>query len=324
MSTRETVLVTGGTGFIGAYTAAELHEHGHEVVLFDLRTDSPVLDAMGLRDTVRTIQGDITDPPAVFRAVRESGATRIIHLAALLTDQSRANPRAAIDVNITGTNTLFEAARTFDDRIDRLVWASSSAVYASPEAYDGVDRRLTESDLVRPVTLYGAAKAYNERQAEVYREEYGVSHVGLRPTLVYGPYRESGSATSYVRVIEKPALGEPVEIGPGGTVLDWQHVTDAANAFRKAAFVPDEALSQRAYNVCGTQATFEEVAAVVRELLPDAEITVTDEGDIPWTHTMDDGAARDDFGYEPRYDLRSGVRSYANVLREERGCEPVE
>lgn len=323
MTTRETVLVTGGTGFIGAYTAAELLEHGHDVVLFDRRTESPLLDALGIEDDVRTIRGDVTDAPAVFRAILESDATRLVHLAALLTDRSRANPRAAIDVNITGTNTMLEAARTFDDRIDRIVWASSSAVYAPPGSYDR-DRQVTESDLVGPATLYGAAKVYNERQAEVYHEEYGVSHVGLRPTLVYGPYRESGSATSYVQVIEKSALGKPVEIGPAGTVLDWQHVADAASAFRKAAFVPDEALSRQAYNICGTQATFEEVAAVVKELHPDAEITVTHEGEIPWTHTMDDTAARADFDYEPEYDLRDGIRSYMNVLREQYGHEPIE
>ncbi len=321
MTKSETVLVTGGTGFIGAYTAADLLEGGHDVVLFDLRTESPVLEALGIADDVRTIRGDVTDPPAVFRAIRETGATRLVHLAALLTDRTRANPRAGMEVNVAGTNTLFEAARTFDDRIERLVWASSSAVYAPPGSYEG---QVTESELLRPATLYGAAKAYNERQAEVYREAYGVSHVALRPTLVYGPYRESGSATTYVRAIEKPALGEPVEIGPGGTVLDWQHVADAASAFRKAAFAPEESLGRRAYNVCGTQATFEELAAVVRELVPDAEITVTDEGEIPWTHTMDDAAARADLGYEPAYDLRSGVRSYANVLRTEAGLEPIE
>jgi len=90
----ETVLITGGTGFIGAYTARELLESGHDVVLFDVRPTSPVLSKLDV--DVPVIEGDITDPTTVFRAVRESGATRIVHLAALLTDSTRANPRKAM------------------------------------------------------------------------------------------------------------------------------------------------------------------------------------------------------------------------------------
>jgi len=155
----------------------------------------------------------------------------------------------------------------------------------------------------------------------VYRNEFGVSHVGLRPTLVYGPYRESGSATAYARIIEGPALGERVRLGPRDHVLDWQHVEDVAQAFRKAAFAPEDAFSQRAYNVCGAQATFEEMASVVEDILPDADIDVVDEGEIPWTHTLDDSAARADFGYEPEYGLRKGVRQYVDALRAEQPAE---
>lgn len=321
MTSGETVLITGGTGFIGAYTAAALLEDGHEVVSFDLRTESPLLEQLDIQDEIQTIRGDVTDETAVFHAIRDTQATRLIHLAALLTTQTRAQPRQAIDVNITAMNTMLEATRLFDDQVERLVWASSSAVYAPPGSYD--DRQVTENDLLRPGSLYGAAKAYNERQAEVYREDYDISHVGLRPTLVYGPYRESGSATAYANVMKKPALNEAVEVGPGRTVLDWQYVTDAAQAFQKATFAPDETFTHRAYNICGEQAPLEEVAAVVRDLLPNADITITEEGEIPWTHTMDDTAAKTDFDYDPQYDLRKGVRAYVNVLREEEGYEPV-
>lgn len=318
----ETVLVTGGTGFIGAYTAKDLLNREYDVALFDIRTESPVLENLNLDAPV--IQGDITDPTDVFRAIRKTGATHVIHLAALLTDQTRSNPRTAANVNIQGTNAVFEAARTFDEQLERIAWASSSAVYAPPDAYESRaddrrsdDRQLDESDLATPATLYGAAKAYNERQAEVYRKEFGVSHVGLRPTLVYGPHRESGSATTYARIIEGPALGESVRLGPADHVLDWQHVEDVAQAFRKAVFAPEENLTQRAYNVCGSQATLEEMASVVEDIVPDADITVVDDGDIPWMHTLDDSAARADFGYDPEYGLHDGVRQYVGALQTE-------
>lgn len=316
----ETVLITGGSGFIGTFTAADVLDAGHDPVLFDVDTDPSIARKLGIEDDVSTVRGDVTDPTSVARAVRKSGASRIVHLAALLTDSSRANPRAAIDVNVNGTNSVLEAARVFDDQVERVVWASSSAVYAPPDEYDA---SVDEDDLVKPATLYGAAKVYNERQAEVYREDYGVSHVGLRPTLVYGPYRETGSAAALVRVIEGPARGEAVEVGPADHLFDWQYITDVAQAFRKAAFVPEGDLSRRVYNVCGSRATLREVADVVRELLPDADITLTDEGSNPWMHAMEMDAARADLGYEPEYDLRSGVREYVNVVRETEGLSAV-
>lgn len=316
----ETVLITGGCGFIGTFTAADILAAGHDPVLFDIDTDLSIARKLGIESDVTTVRGNVTDPTSVARAVRESGASRIVHLAALLTDSSRSNPRAAIDVNVNGTNSVLEAARLFDDQIERVVWASSSAVYAPPDRYnDPVD----EADLVQPATLYGAAKVYNERQAAVYREEYGVSHVGLRPTLVYGPYRETGSAAALVRVIEDPARGAAVEIDFGDHLFDWQYVTDVAQAFRKATFVPERRFSQRVYNVCGSRATMHEVADVVRELLPDADITVTNEGTNPWMHAMEMNAAQDDLGYDPEYDLRDGVREYVNVVREAEGLSTV-
>ncbi|WP_135365855.1 NAD-dependent epimerase/dehydratase family protein [Halosimplex halophilum] len=337
-----TVLVTGGTGFIGAYVAADLVDHGHDVVAFDLSTDETRLAKLGVADDVDVVRGDVTDPTAVVRTVRETGATRVVHLAALLTDAAEANPRAALDVNCGGTNNVFEAARALPDQIERVAWASSAAVYAPPEHYsagggdgeaDGqpvVDEPVgdgtawvTEDDLVYPDTLYGATKEYNEHQARVYAEEFGVSHVGLRPTVAYGPYRETGGSAFLVDLVEKPAVGESFAVEYGDQVIDWQYVRDIAQAFRKAAFADESALSQRIYNVRGECATIREAADAVRSVVPGADISVSDEGDLPWTQTLDITPAREDLGYEPEYGLEAGISEYVSVLREERGLDPV-
>lgn len=329
-----TVLVTGGTGFVGAYVAAELVEHGHHVVAFDLSTDESWLANLGVADDVAVVRGDVTDPTAVVRTVRETGATRVVHLAALLTDGAAADPRAALEVNCGGTNNVFEAARTLSDQVERVAWASSAAVYAPPGNYagresgsdgDGGDATawVTEDDLVDPDTLYGATKAYNEHQARVYAENYGVSCVGLRPTVAYGPYRETGGSAFLVDLIEKPAVGEAVAVDYGDQVIDWQYVRDIATAFRKATFTDESALSRRIYNVRGECATVREAAEAVRSVVPDADISVSDEGELPWTQTLDIGPAREDLDYEPAYDLRAGISEYVSVLREERGLDPV-
>ena len=320
MST-ETVLVTGGTGFIGSYTAADLLEEGHDVVAYDLSTDPRILEKLGIADDVEIVRGDVTDPTDVVRAIKETGTTRVIHLAALLTTTARSNPRAAARVNVMGTNNIFEAARTLSDQVERVAWASSAAIYAPPANY-GNDW-VTEDDLVYPDTLYGATKEYNEHQARVYFEDFDVSHVGLRPTVAYGPYRETGGSAFLANIIEKPALGESFSVEYGDQVIDWQHVRDIAQSFRRAAFVPEEDLSQRIYNVRGQVATIREAAETVQKILPDADLSVSDEGELPWTQKLDMTKIQEDMGYEPQYDLESGFRQYINVLREENGMNPV-
>ncbi|MEY7851972.1 NAD-dependent epimerase/dehydratase family protein [Natrarchaeobius sp. A-rgal3] len=319
--TDEAVLVTGGTGFIGSYVVRELLEYGHDVVAYDLSTDTTVLENLGVADDVTVCRGDVSEPTDVIRSVRETGATRVIHLAALLTTTARENPRTAAEVNVMGTNNLFEAARILDDQLERVAWASSAAVYAPPTNYDA--EWVDEDELVYPDTLYGATKEYNEHQARVYCEDYGVDHVALRPTVAYGPYRETGGSAFLANIIEKPALGEPYSVEYGDQAIDWQHVEDIAQAFRKAAFTPEEQLTQRVYNVRGVLATVREAAETVEEIVPDADIDVSDDGELPWTQNLDMTAAQEDMGYDPEYDLESGFRKYINVLREEEGLEPI-
>jgi UDP-glucose 4-epimerase len=319
-----TVLVTGGTGFIGSYTAADLVAEGHDVVTYDLSTDPRVLEKLGVTDDVTIRRGDVSDPTDVIRAVRETGTTHIVHLAALLTTTARENPRLAQDVNIQGTNNVFEAARILDDQVERVAWASSAAVYAPPTNYDdGTDWWVDEDDLVYPDTLYGATKEYNEHQAKVYFEDHDVSHVGLRPTVAYGAYRETGGSAFLANIVEKPAMGESFSVEYGDQHVDWQHVADIAQAFRRAAFTDENRLSQRIYNVRGELATIREAVETMERIMPDADLTVTDEGELPWTQKLDMTAAQEDLGYDPEYDLENGFRQYANTLRKDAGMDPV-
>jgi len=319
-----TVLVTGGTGFIGSYVAKDLVEHGHDVVAFDLSTDERILEKVGVAEDVETRRGDVSDPTDVVSAVADTGTTHIVHLAALLTNTAEEHPRAALNVNVEGTSNVFEAARTLDDQVERVAWASSAAIYAPPHHYDdGGDWWVTEDDLTYPDTLYGATKEYNEHQARVYREEYGVSDVALRPTVAYGPYRETGGSAFLANIVEKPALGEPFEVDYGTEEIDWQHVADIAQSFRLAAFADEDDLTQRVYNVRGELASVREAAEAVEGILPDADITVNDDGELPWTQRLDMTKAQEDLGYDPEYDLESGFRHYINVLRKENGLDPV-
>ncbi|WP_257300534.1 NAD(P)-dependent oxidoreductase, partial [Haloarchaeobius sp. FL176] len=86
MPASNTVLVTGGTGFIGSYVAKSFVEHGHDVVAYDLSTDPRILEKLDIADDVEIRRGDVSDPTDVVNAVAETDTTHIVHLAALLTN----------------------------------------------------------------------------------------------------------------------------------------------------------------------------------------------------------------------------------------------
>lgn len=310
MDTSENVLLTGGTGFIGAYLARELLAAGHEVTVFDTRRRSPALERLGLVDSVTAIRGDVTDYAALTRAVRDSGATRIAHLAARLSADVAADELTATRVNAVGANHVLEAARLFSDQVERVVLTSSETVYGPESAYDAP---VEEDALLRPDSTYSAAKRHAECLAESYRENHGVPVVTLRPTGVFGPYQES--FTTYRDLFEKPVRGESVAVDGGETTMSWLYVADAASAFARALLAPAESLDHSLYNVRGEVATVARAANVVRDVVEGAEVDVVDDADYDWSaQSLSLARASADVDYAVTYGLREIVEEYATVL----------
>jgi nucleoside-diphosphate-sugar epimerase len=320
MTDTETVLVTGGTGFIGSYLAQALVEDGHEVVAFDASTDATRLERLGVADAVRVIQGDVAETDALSRAIRETDVTRVVHMAALLSEAVRTDPLTATRVNAVGTNAVLEAARSFPDRIERVVVTSSETVYAPGSAYDGP---VSEDALLCPDSPYSAAKRYGECLARQYREEYDVPALALRPTGVFGPLSES--FTAYADLFAKPALGDDVRVEGGATLVSWLYVKDAADAFRRATLAPASALTHDVYNVAGEAATVATAAKAVRETVDDATVEVVDDTDADWAaQRLSLSRARADLGYEVSYDLSTLVRDYVDEVRRGAGRPSLE
>jgi nucleoside-diphosphate-sugar epimerase len=303
----ERVLVTGGAGFVGRRVVSQLCERGHDPVVFDRPGAVAGADPP---EEVPVVSGDVTDPTEVARAVSHHDVSRIVHLAAVLT-AGAADPRALTEVNVLGTNNVLEAARTFDDRVERVVYASSETVYAPQSAYEG--DRVAESAPLSPETLYAGSKVYAERQAAAYREGFGVDAVGLRPTLVYGP--DAGDDAGFIaELVEGAVAGESVAVENGDQVVSWLHVDDAARAFVDAALADADALEQSVYNLRGDLATVREAAGVVADLT-NADVTVADGAEEWSSQRLDDAAIRRDLGFEPTYDLADGLAAYVDAVR---------
>jgi UDP-glucose 4-epimerase len=250
------VLITGGLGFIGAWTARTLLERGHDVRVFDLTEKRALFDAItgerGKGVEVRT--GDITDDHAVAVAVEDCEA--IVHLAAVLIPTARQNPLLGARINVLGTLNVFEAAKRAGVR--GIAYASSAAVFGP---VDGIHPE--------PRTHYGAYKLCNEGNARAYWDDAGIRSVGLRPSTAYGPGRELGVTADPTLAMRAAAEGKPYTIRfTGATGMDY--VEDVGAIFARAVTeTPDGA---HVFSLQGQLAHIDEVLAAIKAEVPDADV----------------------------------------------------
>src|SRR2546428_10488308 len=187
-------LITGALGCIGAWTVRNLVGEGVPTVVFDLGSNQSRLKLIMTPDElaqVMFVHGDITDLAALEHALDAHAITHVIHLAALQLPFVKANPPLGARVNVVGTVNVFEAVARRKERIDRVIYASSAAVYDAADAGEpGAGVQHTTAG--HPTSLYGVFKQANEGTARIYWQDTRVASIGLRPATVYGPRRDQG------------------------------------------------------------------------------------------------------------------------------------
>jgi len=298
--------MTGGFGCIGSWAAKRLVEGGHQVWIYDLREDGRRLDLVldpERRAEVRFIEGDVSDPAAVLKAVGDCGATHILHLAGLQAPTCRTNPILGAKVNVIGTLAVFEAASALRDQVERVVYASSAAVHGPAEA--GSTSPLADEVRLAPLTHYGAYKVCNELNARVYWLDNGVSSIGLRPWTVYGVGRDFGMTSEPTKAIKSVAVDRPYRISYGG-LQDLQYVGDVAGVFVKALDHPFEGAD--AFNLRGAVESIETFVETLVQVVPAAKSLVS-HGDrqLPIAPSLDDSRLQAALGPLPRTSLREGI-----------------
>src|SRR3954468_15544791 len=160
------VLLTGGYGCIGSWIVRDLLGRGDQAWIYDLKEDPRRLRLLlgeGQLREVRFVQGDVTDLGGLQRAIREHGITHLVHLAGLQVPVCRADPLLGARVNVLGTLAVFEAVRRSEGQGQRLVCASSAAVFGPPEDYP--PGPLPDDVRLTPATHYGYFKGCNEGNA---------------------------------------------------------------------------------------------------------------------------------------------------------------
>jgi len=314
-------LVVGGGSFIGAYAIRELLREGTAVVAYDLDVrDNAVHRILEPAELgrIRFVQGDVLDLVGLLHAAREHDVRDIVHLAAALIPTCEAQPALGVRVNVDGFNHVLEVARVVGAR--RVVWASSIAVYGPQSAYAG---EPDEDAPHLPTTVYGSCKSLNEYMAAHYARAFGVDTIGLRFTVVYGPGRMRGALAYRLgqELIEKPAHGQPARVPAGDGLVNWQHVEDAAQAVLLALRHPGPTRS-RVFNTGGETLRVRDAAAIVRRLVPGAQIEV-EPGGTEGIARLSIERARKDLGYTPRYDFAAGARASINEYRRRQALPPI-
>lgn len=312
-----TFLITGAHGFIGAWIVKRLLAANIRVVIFDQSPDAGRLRLIMSDDQIARatlVTGDIAVAGTLSPIIGELGVTHIIHLAGLQVPICKANPRLGAMVNVIGTINVFEAARSAENSIKRIVYASSAAVYGMTEE----QRPLMEREAAHPATHYGAFKRCNEDNARVYYLDHGVNSVGLRPLTIYGVGRDFGLTSDPTKAMKAAVVGRPFHIRFGGRT-DFQYIADTAEIFLRAA--GSDLKGAHVFNLHGETVHVADIVAEIERVSPGCRITHADEPlSIP--PEMDDSAIRTALGELPATPLAAGVRAtikrFAELHREGR------
>jgi UDP-glucose 4-epimerase len=310
--------VTGGAGFIGSHLVDGLLAEGWSVRVLD-DFSSGREENLAAPDAIELIRGDVRDADVVAAAV--NGIEVVFHEAAVPSvPRSVAEPLRTHAVNADGTLLVLESAR--QARVRRVVFAASSSAYGDTETLPKV-----ETMAPAPLSPYALQKYTGEVYCSQYTRFYGLETVALRYFNVFGPRQDP--ASEYAAVIPRfvlACLGEeaPCVYGDGNQTRDFTYVGDAVRANLLAADAPRA--SGRVCNVAaGNQISLNALLEAVRDLTGatvDARYEAARDGDV--RHSVASlERARDLLGYEPRVDLREGLRltidSFVTKLSAERG-----
>jgi len=309
------VLLTGGYGCIGSWIVRNLHERGDQAWIYDLKEDPRRLRLLLSNEQLRQvgfIAGDVTDLNGLKAALTNHGVTHVVHLAGLQVPVCRADPILGARVNVLGTLAVFEAVRALQGQVQRLVYASSAAVFGPPEDYPQTP--ISDEVKLTPTTHYGFFKCCNEGNARVYFQDHGLSSIGLRPWTVYGVGRDFGMTSEPTKAIKALALGRPYHISYGGW-QDLQYVDDVARTFVRCLETPYR--GARSYNLRGDVVDLPAFHRALCEVDPAAAKLVTfGERQIAIAYDLDDSALQKDIGPLPRTSLVEGIRQTHHQFRQ--------
>jgi threonine 3-dehydrogenase len=297
------ILITGAGGQIGHDLIGTLVAAGHDLVATDLAPRPPSHAHAG-GDWQRL---DVTDPAAVQHLFTDIRPELVFHLAAILSARGEQDPRLAYDVNQTGTWNVLEASRRA--KVARLVFTSSIAVFGPPPSAPLPDP-CPDDVALHPTTMYGVTKVAGELLCAYYRSRHGIDCRGVRfPGLISAAMPGGGSSDyalfMYVDAVRK---GGYEAFARADTRIPLMYMPDGVRALLEVSFAARDRLSRTIYNIAAFSPRADEIATSVQRLVPAAKFTYAPDPIRQaildsWPKSIDDSAARRDWGWKPKFDL---------------------
>lgn len=302
------ILVIGGAGYIGSALLPVLLEAGFRVRLMDIMVyGEEAIAPFKSHPNLEIRREDFRQVNSVVEAMQDIDT--VIHLGAIVGD-----PACALDekltrvINLTAVRMIGEVAKGL--RIGRFIFAGTCSVYG---ASDGI---LDEKSALNPISLYARTKIACERAL------LKLADGNFRPTVLrFGTIYGLSGRTRFDLVVNLLAAKAVVEgvipISGGQQCRPFIHVQDAARAVYRAITAPIPVIGNEIFNVASNDQnyTIEQVAAMVKNVVPEAEVNVAPLGEDPRNYRVDAGKISDRLGFRARWSLEEGVRQVVDALR---------
>ncbi|SHG95267.1 SDR family oxidoreductase [Flavobacterium defluvii] len=313
-SAQNTILITGGAGFIGSNLTEHFLKLGHNVICLDNFSTG---HRHNLKDFIdnpkfKLIEGDIRNIDDCIKAVED--ADYVLHQAALgSVPRSINDPITTNDVNVSGFLNILIASR--DAKVKRFVYAASSSTYGDSEGLPKV-----EEVIGKPLSPYAITKYVNELYAEIFSKTYGLETIGLRYFNVFGRKQDPDGA--YAAVIPKFVkqlmnYESPVINGDGNYSRDFTYIDNVIQMNELAITTQNQSAFNTVYNTAfGDRNTLNDLVKYLKKYLSELDSKIADveiiygenrAGDIPHSLASIDKAKKL-LGYNPKYSLEEGLK----------------
>jgi nucleoside-diphosphate-sugar epimerase len=306
-----TVLVTGGTGFIGRHTARSLADAGEQVVVTYRRSfQEPKLFSDVTGPKVKAVRCDALDIPELQRVIRNNDIDSVVHFTHI--SNYEGSIYQAMQTNVMGLVDLLEvAASAF---VKKVTYISSIGATSSPEGSTGAEEELV--NIVSPPTgVVTPSKKVGEILSLFYGATFDIPVIIARPGGVsYGPYSESQlDHTRILRpILEGVLAGQPVHLPEinGDDQLRLVDVRDTAAGITVVHRAPSN--KYRLYCIGGGKPTsWNEIVAILKELIPGSTVNFGRNAEPARVNAMpDELRIEKEFGFKPQYELKEGLRDY--------------
>lgn len=312
----EKILIMGACGQIGVELTLALRKlYGeNNVIASDIR---PVQHAL-LEGTGPYVVLNAMDATATLELVKKEGITQIYLLAALLSATGEKDPKRAWDINMQSLLQVLDIA--VQEKLTKVYWPSSIAVFGPTTPR----QETPQKTVVEPRTVYGISKYAGELWCQYYNQRWGLDVRSIRyPGLISWKSEPGGGTTDYAVEIYHEALknGRYTSFLSENTYLPMMYMDDAIRGTIELMEAPAEKiLSRMAYNLSAMSFSPKEIAAAIQKHIPAFEISYAPDFRQQiadgWPQSIDDSAARADWGWKHNFDLDKMTADMLKHLKE--------